>query len=37
MTSPADCKFMEKIVTANLALTKGYLRLNRQEQKGFVE
>jgi len=32
-TSPADCKFMEKIVTANLALTKGYIRLDMKEQK----
>jgi len=31
-TSPADCKFMEKIVTANLALAKGYICIERQEQ-----
>ena len=36
-TSPADCKFMEKIVAANLVLTKGYLQLDKQEQKGLVE
>ena len=31
-TSPADCEFMENVVNANVALTKGYLRLDRQEQ-----
>ncbi len=31
-TSPADCEFMENIVNANLALTKGYLGLDRQER-----
>jgi len=36
-TSPANCEFMEKVVNANLALTKGYLRLDCQEQKEFVE
>jgi len=36
-TSPADRAFMEKIANTNLALTKGYLRLDRQEQKELVE
>jgi len=31
-TSPADCKFMKNVVNANLALTKGYFRLDRQER-----
>jgi carbonic anhydrase/acetyltransferase-like protein (isoleucine patch superfamily) len=30
-TSPADRKFSEKVVTANLALTKGYLNLIEQK------
>ena len=30
-TSPTDCEFTEKVVNANLALTKGYLHLDRQE------
>jgi carbonic anhydrase/acetyltransferase-like protein (isoleucine patch superfamily) len=30
--SLADCEFMEKIVNTNLALAKGYIRLNEQEQ-----
>ena len=36
-TSPANCEFMGKIVNANLAIAKGYLRLDRQEQKGLAE
>jgi carbonic anhydrase/acetyltransferase-like protein (isoleucine patch superfamily) len=32
-TGPADCGFMKKIVNTNLVLTKGYLRLVRQQQK----
>ena len=32
-TSPADCEFMERVLNANLALTKGYISLNEQEQK----
>ncbi|MHB9071235.1 MAG: DapH/DapD/GlmU-related protein [Sedimentisphaerales bacterium] len=32
-TSPAECRFMRNIVNTNLVLTKGYLRLVRQEQK----
>lgn len=35
-TRPADCKFMKKIVTANLNLTKGYIRL-RQEQRNSLD
>ena len=31
-TSPTDCAFMEKVVTANLALTRGYNGLDRQNQ-----
>jgi carbonic anhydrase/acetyltransferase-like protein (isoleucine patch superfamily) len=30
-TSPTDSKFMEKIIATNLALTKGYLRLDEQK------
>ena len=36
VTSPADCKFMEKVVTANLALTEGYLRLGRQDASRYT-
>ena len=36
-TGTADYEFMKKIVNANLALAKGYPRLNRQEQKELVE
>ena len=36
-TSVADCRFMKKIVSANLTLTKGYIRLAGQEQKEFAE
>jgi carbonic anhydrase/acetyltransferase-like protein (isoleucine patch superfamily) len=36
-TSAADCGFMKKIVSANLTLTKGYIRLAGQEQKEFAE
>jgi len=31
-TSPADREFMEKIINANLALAKGYICIERQEQ-----
>ncbi len=31
-TSPTDCEFMKKVVNANSALAKGYIRLNEQEQ-----
>ncbi len=32
-TSPTKCKFMEKVVTANMALAEGYNRLDRSDQK----
>jgi carbonic anhydrase/acetyltransferase-like protein (isoleucine patch superfamily) len=32
-TSPTECKFMEKVVTANMALAEGYNRLDRPNQK----
>ncbi len=31
-TSPTDCEFMKKVVNANLALAKGYIHFNEQEQ-----
>jgi carbonic anhydrase/acetyltransferase-like protein (isoleucine patch superfamily) len=36
-TGPDECELMEKVATVNLALAKGYIRLNEQEQKGLVE
>jgi len=32
-TSPTECKFMEKVVTANMALAEGYNRLDRSNLK----
>ena len=32
-TSPTECKFMEKVVTANMALTEGYNPLDMSDQK----
>lgn len=32
-TNPTECKFMEKVVTANMALAEGYNRLDRSDQK----
>ena len=36
-TNSADCEFTKKVVTANLALAKGYIRFENQEQKEPVE
>lgn len=35
-TGPTECEFMERVVTANLALTEGYIRLDGQKENGRV-